>query len=719
MSMRNAFLMLLIATSLVMPACQSNQRGETANQVLQYPETRVENVVDTLHGVEIVDPYRWLEDGSSKDVVKWTELQNQYTRSHLDAVEGRDIIKSQIEKAMEYKWIGAPVVFGERMFFKSLDANQDQTVLYTQLGNDGAPEVLVDPNVLGEKALVALDWHFPSPDGELVAYGLSIGGDERSILHVIRASDKQHLSDTIPRTDAASIAWLPDASGFYYTRYPLEGEVPQGDEEYYRRVYFHKLGESFRDDPLVFGDQLDPVDWPNVMLSESGRYLVVYVFKGWSKSELHLIDMSTRAGFKPLVKDVEAFFDAKFLGDDLYVYTNYEAPKYRILKADLSGKPVNQWEEVVPEDKSRPLKDFYPAANRLVLSYLEDVSSKLDIYDPATGETHLIQLPGIGSTGQVGGAIHGTEIYFAYVSFFYPQTVFRYDVKSKTLEEHARVDIDIDSDLFTTEFVKYRSADDTEVSMFIVHRKDIELDGNNPAILTGYGGFKHSQTPYFSNTRLIWLNHGGVYAIPHLRGGGEYGEEWHKAGMLENKQNTFDDFIAAAEYLIENGYTKPEKLAIWGGSNGGLLVGAAMVQRPDLFKAVICGNPLLDMIRYSRFLIAKLWIPEYGSSDDPEQFHWLYAYSPYHHVKDGIEYPASLVKTSESDTRVDPMHARKMAARLQAANSSANPQMLRFEFDTGHGQGMPTYLRIEDYTDSYAFLFWQLGVEPNEQDESK
>ncbi len=702
-------LIILIAAQALNPAIAAGQSSAA------YPETAIIGITDTLHGTPVYDPYRWLEDGSDSSVIEWTRAQNAYTREILDAIPGRDRLQARIEKALKKRWMSTPKVEGSRLFLMRQSEIQNQPVLYMRDGIEGIEIALVDPNKLSKHGIASLDWYFPSHDGKLLAYGVSWSGDENSTLYILDTDNLTHLDDTIPRTGAASVMWLPDNSSFYYTRYPAKGEVPDGEEVYHRRIFYHKLGDNPRSDREVFGGTLDMQDWTDVHLSESGRYLVAYVFKGWSKTDLYLDDLSTDEGFVPLAKGENAYFDGLFLGEDFYVRTNHNAPNYRILKADFGGKDVSEWNVIVPEDHKRTLQSFSIAADRIALTYLEDVSSRLMIMDPATGDISEVHLPGIGNVGSVRGDIHGSDVFFAYTSFMSPRTIFRYDVVTNILDRFDGVEADVDPSLFTTELAHYDSKDGTRISMFIVHRKDLTLDGDNPTMLTGYGGFNHSQTPYFSSTRMMWLNAGGVFALPHLRGGGEYGEKWHQDGMLSNKQHTFDDFMAAAEYLIDHGYTNSDRLAIWGGSNGGLLVGAAMTQRPDLFRVVICGNPLLDMIRYHMFLIAKLWIPEYGSSDDPQGFEWLYGYSPYHHVIDGVNYPATMILTSDSDSRVDPLHARKMIARLQAANASSHPQLLRFEFEAGHGAGTPTWKRAERYTDIYSFIAEQLHMQLVEQ----
>ncbi len=537
---------------------------QAADGPYTYPVTKIDGVTDTLHGTPVYDPYRWLEDGESEKVIDWTKAQNDYTHSILNSILNRDKIRAHMEKALKVRSVSAPQIWGGRFFYKRRSETEDQAVLYTKIGENGKETVLVDPNALSDRGIVSLDWFFPSNDGKLMAYGLSESGDENSAMRIIKTDDLAHLDETIPRTAAASVAWLPDNSGFYYTRYPLEGEVPEGEEVYHRSVFLHKLGNDPADDPKIFGDGLELQDWPDVLLSESGRYLAIYVFKGWSSSDLYINDLHGNRGFVPIVKDLDAYSKPLFLGDDLYVRTNFEAPNYRILKADYAGSDVGSWQEAVQEEDSASMKSFKIIADRLVLDYVYNASSLVKSYNPADGSTEAIDLPDIGSAWGLNGCVHGSDVYFSFSSFFFPQTVYRYSVSERTLERYDGIEVEIDLAEFETEFVSYESADGTRITMFIVHEKDIELDGGNPTILTGYGGFGGTKTPYFSHTRMFWLRNGGVLAIPHLRGGGEYGEKWHKAGMLENKQNVFDDFIAAAEYLIDEGYTNTDKLAIWG-----------------------------------------------------------------------------------------------------------------------------------------------------------
>jgi prolyl oligopeptidase len=567
---------------------------------------------------------------------------------------------------------------------------------------------MVDPNELSETGIVALDWWYPSPDGRFIAYGLSEAGSEISTLHILDVDKVTDLEERIPHTRAAAVSWDPDNTGFYYTRYPKPGTVPEGEEAYHRTVYHHTIGDDPADDPLIF-KSAEMQDWPNCLQSDDGRYLLVAVHKGWTRSELYLKDLSDpNAEFETIVAGVEALFSGVFIGNTLYIPTNYEAPRYRVMRADPANPAMENWTEAVPETDA-VLGDFVVAGNRLAMSYLEKASSQLHVFNPDNGEITKVTLPALGVIEEVNGDPSANDVFYTFSSYFIPPTSYRYDYTTGKSHVFDEVDSDIDPSPYELNQVTYKSKDGTPVTMFLVHKKGIEKDGNNPVLLYGYGGFSSPITPGFQRNIYLWLEEGGIYAAANLRGGNEYGEEWHKDGMLDKKQNVFDDFIAAAEWLIAEQYTRPEKLAIMGGSNGGLLVGAVLVQRPDLFSAVVCSRPLLDMIRYHKFLIARLWIPEYGSSDDPEQFKYLLEYSPYHNIKQ-TDYPATLILTADTDTRVDPLHARKMAAALQANTTGDDPILLWVEKQAGHGAGTPLDKIVEEYTDIWSFIMWQLGM---------
>jgi prolyl oligopeptidase len=678
------------------------------------PATRVENRVDKLHGVEVRDPYRWLENGDAPEVKAWTEAQNQYLRRMLDAVPVRSWLEKRITLWQQTGSLGTPVARGKgrslRLFYTRRQGSQNQPVLYLRQSRDGTDRVLLDVNQLATDGTQALDWWYPSEDGKLLAYGLSASGDESSTLHVRDVATGRDLADVIPRTRACSLAWLPDGKGFYYTRYPAAGEVPAGEEKYHRSVYFHGLGDDPTNDTKIFGDGLSLSAWPNVQLSPDGRWLGIEVSQGWSKSDLYLLDRRKHAPPAPVVVGRDAIFSfADVLDDRLYVLTNESAPRYQLFQVD-PRKPGRQHWKLVIREGADTLESVTPAAGKLVALYLHDAASRLRVFSNAGKHLRDIPLPSLGTVGGIAGRHDRREIYFGFASFLHPTQVFRHDVATGKTSSWQALTSPVDTRRFAVEQVRYPSKDGTSIPMFLVHRKDWAKDGKNPTLLYGYGGFNVSLTPGFAAWVGPFIEAGGVYAVANLRGGGEYGEAWHKAGMLAHKQNVFDDFAAAAEYLIRDKITSPERLAISGRSNGGLLVAAAITQHPTLFKAAVCGVPLTDMIRYHLLQIARLWIPEYGSPDDAAEFQTLYAYSPYHHVKDGVAYPATLVFSAESDTRVDPMHARKFAARLQAATSSKEPILLRIEGKAGHGAGKPLSKIIAQYTDEFSFLFSELGM---------
>jgi prolyl oligopeptidase len=675
-----------------------------------YPPASGGDEVETLHGESIPDPYRWLEQGDDPRTQAWTASQNALTESLLAAVPARARLRARLDELLSIGALSTPEPVAGRYFYQRRDGRQNQPVLYVREGRDGEDRVLIDPNQLDAQGTTALDWFYPSEDGRLLAYGLSENGSEQSLLHVLEVDSGAPLPDRIPRTRSADLAWLPDGSGFYYTRYPAGGEVPEGEEHYHRSVFFHRLGTDSSGDPLIFRPA-EKEHWPGVGLSPDGRWLVIGVARTFDQTDLYLQDLVAGTPPVPVAKDVAATFDGEVVRGRLYLRTNLDAPTYRLYVVEPERPAREGWREIVPPRTDAVLDGFRIAGSTLALSYLERAASRLRLADLEGNGVREVALPTIGSLFGLSGEWDGDELYYGFTSYTVPPTVYRLALPAGTTELWRRVDADLDPSRYEVRQVGYPSRDGTEVTMFVVHRSGLPRDGANPVYLSGYGGFNISMTPAFSRSLLLWLERGGVVAIPNIRGGGEYGEAWHQGGMLGHKQNSFDDFIAAAEWLIRERYTNPERLAAAGGSNGGLLMGAVLTQRPELFGAVVIQVPLLDMLRYHRFLIARLWIPEYGSAEDPEQFRWLRAYSPYHHVRDGVRYPAVLLATAESDTRVDPMHARKMAARLQAATSSDRPVLLRLEARAGHGAGKPLNKVLDELTDTWTFVFWQLGVE--------
>ncbi len=680
------------------------------------PRAKVEPVTDTLDGHKIVDNYRYLENAENPDTQEYVREEMAYTRSVLDPLPGREKIHQRLEQLLTIGNITPPQPAGPYYFYTRREGMQNQPVLYVREGLNGKDRVLVDANQMAADGTIALDWWTPTHDGKYVAYGTSPSGSEMSTLHVIETATGKLLPDTIDRTRAASIAWKLDDSGFFYTRYPHKGEVPEGQEVYNRHVFYHALGSDSVKDPLVFGQGRDPQDWPNVQLSNDDRWLLIGVEQGWTKSELFLADLKSGAPPARITEGKTFLYAGEVYNGKIYITTNEDASRYRVFVADAASPARATWNEIIPPSDA-VLQGAGVFGGKLMALYEKNATSLLKLFDLGGMLITDITLPGIGSVAGLGGAWDQDEAFFGFQSFTVAPSVYRYDLNTDKSALWAKVDApSIDSSAYEVNQVWYKSKDGTSVPMFVVHKKGLERNGHTPTLLTGYGGFNISEKPTFARSAYLWLEHGGIFAVANLRGGSEFGEDWHRAGMLDKKQNVFDDFIAAAEYLVSQKYTDRDHLAIQGGSNGGLLMGAVMTQRPELFRAVVCQVPLLDMLRYQNFQIAKLWIPEYGSAEDAKQFNWLYAYSPYHHVKAGVQYPAVLFMTADTDTRVDPMHAKKMAALMQAeaknGASRERPILLRIETKAGHGAGKPVTKLIEEGTDTFSFLFWQLGVTP-------
>ena len=739
-------------------AGESKPSADSSTAPAGPPKAEVKPMVDIYHGTKVVDNYRWLEDGNSPATQKWVADEMAYTRALLDPLPGRDAINKRLTELLSIGSITPPMIAGKHYFYTKREGMQNQPVLYVRDGLDGADRVLVDANQLAADGTIALDWFQPSDNGRYVAYGTSASGSEMSTLHIMETKSGKILADTIERTRAASIAWLHDNSGFYYTRYPKKGDVPAGQEMYNRHVFFHLLGTDPDTDDLVFGEGRDPEDWPSVFLSNDGRWLLIHVSQGWTKSELFLMDTKGTNASSRLTTGKDFNYSAEVYEGKVYITTNEDAPRYRVFVTDAGNFDREAWKEIIPQSDA-VLQSVSVYGGKLFAQYEQNATSQLKLFDLEGKKISDICLPAIGTVFGHGGRWNRDEAFFGFHSFTLPPSVYRIDLKTapQELEPESPVDSggtaestlpdsrpsgglgfdwtrlpssafcgtrahpwsavsapSIDPSAYEVAQEWFKSKDGTRIPMFVVHKKGLQKTGRNPTLLTAYGGFNISLTPSFSRTAYLWMEHGGVFAVANLRGGAEFGEDWHRAGMLDKKQNVFDDMIAATEHLISEKYTDKNHLAIQGGSNGGLLMGAMMTQRPDLFRAVVCQVPLLDMIRYQNFQIAKLWIPEYGSAENAEQFKWLYAYSPYHHVKPGTEYPAILFMTGDFDTRVDPMHAKKMAALMQAearnGSSKTRPILLRIESKAGHGAGKPVTKQIEEFTDMYSFLFWQLGV---------
>lgn len=681
---------------------------------LSYPDSKPQDLTETLHGVEVSDPYRWLEDLNSEETATWVEAQNEVTGNYLGELSGAEAIRDHLTELWNYERYGTPTQEGEQYFFFKNDGLQNQSVLYTVTDLAEEPRILLDPNLLSEDGTVALRDYSASPDGKLLAYAISRSGSDWMEWKVRDVKSGEDLDDVVLWSKFSGASWSKDSKGFYYSRYA----EPKSGEEYAskntnHKVYYHVLGEKQDSDALIF-ERPDKPYWSlGAGETEDGRFLLLFPRNGTdTKNALFYRDLS-----QPESSVVELFakFDAsyRFVGnvnDLFFIQTDLEAPRQRLVAVDLKNPAQENWVELIAESEAT-LRSVSHVGGMFIASYLRDAKSEVLRFSMEGKALGKVNLPGLGSAGGFRGKVDSSETFYSFSSFSDPGTIFKYDIASNESTIFQRPEVKLSPDDYETKQIFFKSKDGTRVPMFVVSKKGIELNGKNPAYLYGYGGFNLSRTPGYSPAIVSWLDMGGVYVLVNLRGGGEYGEEWHEAGMKLQKQNVFDDFIAAAEYLIEADYTSADKLAIAGGSNGGLLVGACMVQRPDLFGACLPAVGVMDMLRFHKFTIGHAWIPEYGSPDVKEEFLALKAYSPYHNLKKGVTYPATMVLTSDHDDRVVPSHSFKFAAALQAANGGSNPQLIRIETKSGHGAGTPTSKRIEEVTDKYTFLSEVLDFE--------
>ena len=692
------------------------------------PLTKKLDLVETLHGTRVADPYRWLEAGDSPDVRAWTDEENAHTRKLLDVLPGREALRTQVKDLLQIGYVSSPTVRttragGHRLFHTKREGAQNQPQLLVRDGVSGKDRVLLDASTLSEDGTTALDWWHASRDGALLAWGRSDAGSEESTLYLRDVGTGKDLGDKIEHTRHASVAWMPDSKSFYYSRYPEAGSVPPGDEKYFAKIFLHVLGQDPKTDKLVFGDQRDRTDTPIVTSSPDGHWLVVRVHMGWDKSEVWIKDLTktdpgAQAGWVAVAKDAHAVFEPIARSERLYIQTNDGAPRYKLYAVDYDKVERAQWKEILPEGAD-VLDDVAILKNEIVTTYMHDASTRVERFGFDGKSRGPIALPGIGSGG-VTGASDGEDLFVSFTSYVVPAQIHHLDLRARAagappakLEPWEKVGAKFSAADIEVERLYATSKDGTKVPMFVIAKKGMRKDGKNPTMLYGYGGFNVNQTPSFSARALASVNRGVVWVTAILRGGGELGEDWHKAGMLDRKQNTFDDFIACAETVVREKITSEDRLGIIGGSNGGLLVAAAVTQRPELFRAGLSLVPLTDMVRYHRFRIAKLWVPEYGDPDKADEFRFLYAYSPYHHVREGVRYPAMLFTTAESDSRVDPMHARKMAARMQEVQRDpSRPILLRVETKAGHGAGKPVSKLADELADELSFMFHELGVEP-------
>jgi prolyl oligopeptidase len=683
-----------------------------------YPLSPRSEVVDTYHGVRVPDPYRWLEEPESPQTREWVAAQNALTRSVLDGPVRHQLV-TRLTALYDYPRTGVPFRRGTHYFFTHNTGLQDQPVLYVQSGRDGTPRVLIDPNVMHADGPVALTAMAPDDTGGLLAYARSESGSDRQDLFIRDVNTAEDLADHLQWVKFVSIAWIRSGEGFYYTRFPAPGSIAPGDENYFNRVCYHRLGDPQDQDTLVFHNPAERETVFAVETADDDRWVVITAYRGSSdKCEVHLLDrQATNPRPVPLFTGYSsAYHFVESTNGRLFFHTDRGAPLGRIIAIDPAN-PAADAVEVVGEREDK-LSSCILVNHTLVVSYLHNASDLILLFDLAGRPAGAIDLPVIGSLTGMSGRPEDDEMFVGFTSFTHPPASFRFDFKTRILEPSpvrigtapASAAPVVAADYRITQ-VWYPSRDGTRVSMFLVHRTDMPHDGHRPVLLTGYGGFNISLTPAFDPANFVLLDAGGIYAVANLRGGGEYGQAWHDAGTFERKQNVFDDFIAAAEWLVGAGYTTSDRIAIEGGSNGGLLTGAVMVQRPELFGAVVCRVPVVDMLRYHLFTVGRFWVSEYGSSDDPKQFEYLYEYSPLHRVTDGVAYPPILITTADTDDRVSPGMAKKFAARLQAADGDDTPVLIRVETKAGHGAGKPVSKMIEEDADIFAFLFKYLKIE--------
>ena len=669
------------------------------------PPTRQDNFREVIHGVEIIDPYRWLEDQDSPETRQWIEAQNKYTHSLLDRLPSRPLIQKRLSELMRIDTVSAPFERGGRYFLFKKRAEDDLSILYVRKGLNGKDEVLIDQHTLSPDHTTSIGLNDVSGDGRLMIYSVRRGGTDETEIRVMDVDSRKDLPDRLPTALYRGVSIKKDGSGFYYNLQKRDVGT---------RIFYHAIGTDPSKDVEVFGKGYGPDKWVGSSVSEDGRYLLFEVSHGWARNEVYVQEING-GPVKTIVNDIDAHFNAWFAGDRLVMQTDWQAPNGRVVVVDLKDPARDKWREIIPAAQDA-IQGFSLAGGKLFVNYLHNVSSQIKIFTidgKALGE---VRLPGLGSASGPEGRWDSDEAFFSFRSYVTPQSIYRYEVATGKTELWAQPRVPFKPEDFEVNQVWYASKDGTKIPMFLVHKKGIKPNGKLPTLLYGYGGFNVSLTPGFRPPAAVWVEQGGVFAVANLRGGGEFGEAWHKAGMLDKKQNVFDDFIAAAEWLIKNNYTNPSRLAIQGGSNGGLLVGAALTQRPELFQAVLCEFPDLDMIGYYRFKNNNPpALLEYGNASDPAQFKFLYAYSPYQKVKPGTKYPAVFLTTGDADTRVPPLQARKMTARLQAATSSGKPVLLLYDTKAGHAGGRPLGKVIEDISLEMAFLYWQLGLDQPSQ----
>ncbi len=696
-------------------ACKNEQQQneQTMNYPaipVSYPETATQDVSDDYFGTTVADPYRWLEDDNSEETGAWVKAQNAVTFGYLDKIPFRKAVRDRFEELFNYPKYSAPFQVGEYFFYSKNDGLQNQPVIYRQLGLDGQPEEFIDPNKITAEGTTAINIIGTSDDDKYVAVSRQDAGSDWQQIHVYETATGKKLPDELRWVKFSGAACWKD--GFFYSRYPepAKGQERSGNNMNHW-VYYHKLGTPQSQDKLIFKDEKNPGYYHYGGVTEDGRYYILYQAPGTDGFALMYKDLEKDGPFVTLFEGYKNKSSVVHnIGTKFLVLTDIDAPNYRLVEVDITSPAKENWKTIIPESANL-LQGCSTGGGKLYANYLEKATDRIYRmeYD-GSGKTEL-QLPGVGSAGMPGGKEKHTTLFYSFTSFLYPPTIFKYDVPTGGSSVFQKTELKFNPEEYVERQVTYNSKDGTPVTMFVVHKKDLKMDGKNPCVLYGYGGFNISLTPGFSTSRILLLENGGVYAMANLRGGGEYGEEWHKDGMLMKKQNVFDDFIAAAEYLVKEGYTSSDRLGISGGSNGGLLVGACMTQRPELFAVAMPAVGVMDMLRYHKFTVGKGWIPEYGSSEESqEMFEYLKGYSPLHNLKPGVKYPSTLVTTADHDDRVVPAHSFKFAAALQQAHKGDNPVLIRIETDAGHGAGKPTSKIIDEIADIYSFFFYNTNT---------
>ncbi len=675
-----------------------------------YPDTKKVDQVDEYFGVKIEDPYRWLENDRSEETKAWVKAQNEVTFNYLAEIPYREKIKTRLQELWNFETMKSPKKIDDKYFYFKNDGLQNQSVLYIQ-EVDGEPKVLIDPNALSEDGTVAMDANFAvSKDGKHVAYQVSRGGSDWHEIYVRNIETGEDLEDIVQWVKFSGIAWYKD--GFFYSRYPesKEGEEFSAKNEFHK-IYYHKLGTPSTEDEIIFGNMDFPLRNYTASVSGDEKYLFIYESESTSGNNLYVKNLRRKDGFTKLTTGFK--YEYKVLdqvGDNLYVVTNFNAPKYKLVRINVNSLDVGNWIDVLPEKKD-VLKECTLAGDKIIASYMQDAKSKMEVYTVKGDYLYDIELPTLGSVGNIKSSTKNNEVFYTFNSFTVAPTIYKYDTEQNTNEMYFEPKLDFDASEYETKQVFFKGKDGLKVPMFIVHKKGLDLTGKNPTLLYAYGGFNVSMLPYFKAERLIWLENNGVFALANIRGGGEYGENWHRAGVGLNKQNVFDDFIAASEFLISEQYTSPEKLTIRGGSNGGLLIGAVINQRPDLYKVAFPEVGVLDMLRFQKFTIGWAWVNEYGSSEDSVQFENLYNYSPLHNIGN-LDYPAVMVVTADHDDRVVPAHSFKYIATLQNTYKGKNPVLIRIQTKAGHSAGKPVSMRIDEAADKWSFAFHNMKVTP-------